>query len=88
MLKGTAVAGSVVPANARSSRSEPDWIRAQEDVERINTVTSNAAIDSTNCRVRLRINKSSAAAAGKINAPKPLTKLVTKMIAAGSRLAP
>ena len=88
MLNGTAVAGSVVPANVKSRRSEPDWISAQEETERITTVTSSAAIDSTSCRVRLRMSKSKAAAAGKIKAPNPLTKFVIKIIADGSRLAP
>ena len=88
MLNGTAVAGSVVPAKVNSSRSDPDWMSAQDETERITTVTSSAAIDSTSCRVRLRISKSKAAAAGKIKAPKPLTKFVIKMIGAGRRLAP
>ena len=61
---------------------------AQEETERITTVTSRAAMDSTNCLVRLRIKRSKAAAAGKIKAPKPLTKFVIKIIGAGSRFAP
>ena len=45
-LNGTAVNGSVVPANARSKRSESDWMSAQVIRERIKTETSKPPTDS------------------------------------------
>ena len=61
---------------------------AQEAIERINTAASSPPIDSTNCRVRLRIKRSRATTAGKTKAPKPLIKFVIKISGLGRRVAP